>query len=227
MIDQSVCVQPSETGFSALQLLCAAVRLASLLIHVQDIDWSKRTPNSRRAMSGAIISLLLGGMAQAGDTMLDQFKSAPENRWSFVSDQVMGGLSDGKVTFQRENGTRFARMTGTVRLENNGGFIQFRKRLKLLENSGLNGVKLKVRGNNQTYFVHLRTSGTLLPWQYYQARFEVTYQWQQITIPFSNFEKSHGVLRTTPKAKALKSIGIVAYGRAHDAAIDVAEVGFY
>lgn len=159
--------------------------------------------------------------------MLDQFKSAPENRWSFVSDQVMGGLSDGKVNFQCENGTRFARMTGTVRLENNGGFIQFRKRLKLLENSGLNGVKLKVRGNNQTYFVHLRTSGTLLPWQYYQARFEVTYQWQQITIPFSNFEKSHGVLRTTPKAKALKSIGIVAYGRAHDAAIDVAEVGFY
>ena len=38
--------------------------------------------------------------------------------------------------------------------------------------SDATGVRLVVRGNAERYFVHLRTTGTVLPWQYYQAGFD-------------------------------------------------------
>ena len=118
-------------------------------------------------------------------------------------------------------------MTGTVSLENNGGFIQFAHDLTFTPLAESTGLTIKVRGNNQEYFVHLRTSGTLLPWHYYQAAFDVTENWQELRLPFDSFKKSSKVLRTVPKPTSLKSIGIVAYGRAHSADIQVAEIGFY
>jgi hypothetical protein len=66
-----------------------------------------------------------------------------------------------------------------------------------------------------------------LPWHYYQAAFEVTENWQEIRLPFDSFKKSNKNLRKVPKPTLLKSIGIVAYGRAHCADIQVSEVGFY
>jgi hypothetical protein len=89
------------------------------------------------------------------------------------------------------------------------------------------GVRLIVRGNDQTYFVHLRTSGTMLPWQFYQAGFEVTGEWREVRLPFDNFRRSGRLLRAVPVVGSLKSIAIVAYGRDHEAGIDVREVGFY
>jgi hypothetical protein len=92
---------------------------------------------------------------------------------------------------------------------------------------GTNGVRLVVRGNDQQYFVHLRTGGTMLPWQYYQAGFEVTGDWAEVRLPFDMFTRSGRLLRAVPQADSLKSIAVVAYGRDHDAEIDVREVSFY
>ena len=89
------------------------------------------------------------------------------------------------------------------------------------------GVRLIARGNDQRYFVHLRTSGTLPPWRYYQAGFDVTRDWAEIRLPFDAFSASGALLRTTPRAQSITAIGIVAYGRDHDAEIDVREPGFY
>ena len=181
----------------------------------------------KHLITAAILALTLGNSAQGGDTVLDNFESSPETRWRFVSDQVMGGVSQGQVNFLSESGTAFAHMTGTVSLENNGGFIQFAHDLKAAPSAESTGITIKVRGNSQGYFVHLRTSGTLLPWHYYQAAFEVTENWQEIRLPFDSFKKSNRILRKVPKPTSLKSIGIVAFGRAHNADIQVAEVGFY
>jgi hypothetical protein len=41
------------------------------------------------------------------------------------------------------------------------------------------------------------------------------------------FEASGAMLRDVPRAGALTSVGIVAYGRDHEADIEVREVGFY
>jgi len=120
----------------------------------------------KHLITAAILALTLGNPAQGGDTVLDNFESSPETRWRFVSDQVMGGVSQGQVNFLSESGTAFAHMTGTVSLENNGGFIQFAHDLKAAPSAESTGITIKVRGNSQGYFVHLRTSGTLLPWHY-------------------------------------------------------------
>jgi hypothetical protein len=86
---------------------------------------------------------------------------------------------------------------------------------------------LILRGNDQRYFVHLRTGGTLLPWQYYQAGFEVSESWSEVRLPMEAFTASGAFLRTAPKPGSLASIAVVAYGRDHAARIDVREVGFY
>ena len=162
-----------------------------------------------------------------GGALIEDFKMQPETRWRFFTDQVMGGLSTGGVDFATEDGHAFARMTGRVSTANRGGFIQMRLDLATPQPEGTTGVRLIVRGNDQRYFVHLRTGGTVLPWQYYQAGFDVTEIWSEVRLPLDAFEASGGLLRSVPAPASLTSVAAVAYGRDHDARIDVREVGFY
>lgn len=165
--------------------------------------------------------------AQAGNVMFENFEDDPGTRWQYVADTVMGGVSTGAVEFSTEAGTSFARLAGTVSTENRGGFIQFRRKLEAPLAADTQGIRLLVRGNGQRYFVHVRTRGTLLPWQYYQAGFETGDTWTEIRLPLSGFEPSGSMLRATPAAASLTSVGIVAYGRDHEAQVDVREIGFY
>ncbi len=166
-------------------------------------------------------------VAMAGDVMIEDFESQPKARWQFISDTVMGGVSTGRVEFVTGEGDAYARMTGRVSTANNGGFIQFRMELPRALPQDAVGLRLLVYGNDQRYFVHLRTSGTLLPWQYNQAGFDATQKWSEVRLPFRAFKPSGRLLRTTPKPEALKSIGVVAFGRDHQAEIGVREVSYY
>ena len=147
-----------------------------------------------------------------GDIVVENFNSNPGNRWQFFTDQVMGGKSSGKLEFYSEGNNHFARMTGDVSTKNNGGFIQFRAGvLKKLDDS-FKGIKLKVRGNNQNYFIHIRTTGSVLPWQYYDKEFFASNEWNEVELNFSDFKKSSTFMRKKFKASSIKTIGIVAYG---------------
>ena len=174
-----------------------------------------------------LVLLLLPVAAMAEDMMIENFEMRPETRWRFVTDGVMGGVSSGQVTFLKEGGQTYAHMTGTVSTANNGGFIQMRMDLPEGAPEGATGVRLSVRGNGQQYFIHLRTGGMILPWQYYQAGFNVNRNWEEVRLPFDSFKPSGRMLRAAPRAASLKSIAVVAYGRDYEAEIDVREVGFY
>ena len=176
---------------------------------------------------GAVFGPALADGAATGPTVIEDFTMQPETRWQFFTDQVMGGVSTGGVTFAHEDGQSYARMAGRVSTANRGGFIQMRLDLAHPPPEGTTGVRLMVRGNEQRYFVHLRTGGTLLPWQYYQAGFDVSQSWTEVRLPLDAFKASGGLLRTEPKAGGLTSVAVVAYGRDHDAKIDVRELGFY
>ena len=177
-------------------------------------------------LAGALPPVMADGTA-AGPTIIEDFTMQPETRWRFFTDQVMGGVSTGGVAFAKEGGTSFARMTGRVSTANRGGFIQMRLDLANPPPEGTTGVRLMVRGNDQRYFVHLRTGGTLLPWQYYQAGFDVTESWSEVRLPLDAFKASGVLLRDVPEATSLTSVAVVAYGRDQYAQIDVREVGFY
>lgn len=139
----------------------------------------------------------------------------------------MGGKSSGQVQFENEEGHAHARMSGSVSIANNGGFIQIRMKLRNAAPENTTGIRMIVRGNDQRYFVHLRTGGTILPWQFYQAGFDVTRNWTEVRLPLTEFKASGSFLRNIPHASSLTSIGIAAYGRNHDADISVREIGFY
>ena len=178
----------------------------------------------------ALAALMLAGAlpaASADETVIEDFRMQPETRWRFFTDEVMGGVSTGQVVFAQEGGQTFARMTGRVSTANRGGFIQMRLDLASAPPEGTTGVRLLVRGNGQRYFVHLRAAGTILPWQYYQAGFDVSKGWSEVRLPLDAFTASGALLRAVPRADSLRSVAVVAYGRDHDAAIDVREVGFY
>ncbi len=166
-------------------------------------------------------------MARADENLAEDFSKSPETRWDYVADTVMGGVSSGAVQFSSEGDVAFARLTGTVSTENNGGFIQLRHKLPERPDSSVSGVRLLVRGNGEQYFVHLRTRGTVLPWQYYQAEFATSDAWTEINLPLSDFKASGAILRATPVADEITSVGVVAYGRDHEARVDVSEIGFY
>ena len=62
------------------------------------------------------------------DTILKDNFQNPE-KWLFLSDQVMGGVSSGKVFFNSKNDKNYAYLSGKVSTQNNGGFIQIRRKL--------------------------------------------------------------------------------------------------
>ena len=156
------------------------------------------------------------------------FKDNFENpkKWQFISDQVMGGVSSGKVEFININNNLYARMTGNVSTENKGGFIQVRRKLEKINLEGSNFIEIIAKGNNQNYFIHLRTYGTFLPWQYYQISFKVLNNFKKFKLSISEFKRSSLFLSKNINPKNITSIGIVAFGRDHSADIFIKEINF-
>ena len=150
-----------------------------------------------------------------------------ENEWTYIADNVMGGISDGGVEFNLVDSNVYALLSGNVSTENNGGFIQFRMKMSKSLPEEARGLRLIVRGNTQRYFVHLRTGGTFLPWQYYQLGFDVSKGWAEVLLPFKDFKASGAFLKNTPSPEDLQSVGIVAFGRDHEAEVDVREVSYF
>lgn len=161
------------------------------------------------------------------DTALPTLSLSDPATWAYFSDQVMGGVSEGRASFALDNGKPVLRLSGTVSTANRGGFIQARTTLDTALPVTAQGVILQVRGNNQPYFVHLRTDRTRLPWQFYQATFDATPDWTEIRLPFDSFKPYGGLLRHTFPPQSVRSLAIAAFGRDHTADLSVRAVGFY
>lgn len=172
------------------------------------------------------IALVFPTLTNAEATMFQLSLSDP-SRWDYFSDQVMGGVSEGRATFEQIGDQPILRLTGMVSTANRGGFIQARTKLDAPLPETARGVILNVRGNDQTYFVHLRTTRTLLPWQFYQASFEVSENWQEIRIPFEGFAPYGKLLRQSFDVRSVRSLAVAAFGRNHSADLSVRAVGFY
>ena len=156
--------------------------------------------------------------------IFDNFDNKDSKEWEFVSDQVMGGISFGTYKFIEENNINFIKLSGKVSLENNGGFIQARK--KFIHKSKLKFKKIifKARGNNLDYYIHLRTKYTLLPWQYYQAKFSVTSKWTSFNIYLKDFKRSGRMLPKDINSQDIRSIALVAFGKEQIVDLDVSQI---
>ena len=148
-------------------------------------------------------------------------------QWSYFADTVMGGVSDGSAEFQSNGSDNTIRLTGEVSTANNGGFIQVRSSIPWKLAKGKTGIKLKVKGNGEQYYLHVRNSSTRLPWHYYQLGFGTSETWGEVELPFDAFIKSSSFLRAPMNQNTIKTIGIVAYGKDYTADISVMSLEFY
>lgn len=153
-------------------------------------------------------------------------RSASGGSWQAFTDGVMGGLSRMDARLVDEQGRRHVRMTGEVRLENNGGFVQIALTLTTdgrdLDATAYRAIRLRVRGNGARYYVHLRTDDTRAPWQYYAASFPTTPEWTDVEVEFSRFEPAS--LRAPLDRSRLRRIGLVAAKRAMQADLAVERI---
>lgn len=174
--------------------------------------------------------IFIPGCAMTPDARADAlpgYTPPPSEAYTLVTDQVMGGVSTGQARVMNRDGARHLQLTGTVSTANRGGFIQARVRLQDPLPAAAQGVVIRVRGNGERYFVHLRTRGTVLPWQYYQAGFDTADDWQDVYLPFTAFVPSGALLRATPRPDTVTSLGAVAYGRDHKADLSFEWRGVY
>ena len=191
-----------------------------------------------------IILLILAGLISIGyfvylrlnsenlnsETMIiDNLTPEKNQKWVFFTDRVMGGVSSGKLEIGSEDGSKFYRMTGNVSTANNGGFIQFQADLSNISNTEevFNGIKIKVRGNNENYQIFIRTNLTVLPWQYYSSEFYASSQWKEIKLPFSSFKRSNFYQPKNINNTDIRTLGIVAYGKNYSADLNVGLIEFY
>tara|TARA_B100000029_G_scaffold133489_1_gene127561 strand:+ start:7446 stop:8012 length:567 start_codon:yes stop_codon:yes gene_type:complete len=158
----------------------------------------------------------------------EEFCENTSTKWCFVTDKVMGGISNGILKIGMSEKIKFYNMTGNVSTKNNGGFIQFRTKVKNHPKNILyKGVRIKVRGNDQEYAIHIRTKYLFLPWQYYESVFIASREWNIIELPFKSFKKSNFYQPTNVASSDIKTIGIVAIGRDFVADVDLAQIEFY
>jgi hypothetical protein len=173
---------------------------------------------------------------EAGNAMvIDDFSSGNGistlgNQWRLMTDQVMGGVSEGNYAVGSQDGVPFMRLTGNVSLENRGGFVQvvlpLTREGKFFNAEEYAGIEIRVRGNGERYYIHLRTAQTTLPWQHFSAGFQTDEEWKTVRIPFDSFQ-SQNMRSADLNISKLKRMGLVAANKVFQADVSISYVGFY
>jgi hypothetical protein len=149
--------------------------------------------------------------------------------WALLTDTVMGGVSRGRLEATTIDDRPALRMTGLVRLENDGGFIQMALDLSPdggpVDASPWSGIELDLQGNGEAYGLHLRTTAVTRPWQSYRQTFIAPKSWTTLKLPFRGFTPHR--LDAPFDASELRRLGLVAIGRAFEAELALGALRFY
>lgn len=117
-------------------------------------------------------------------TVFDFTTEATSGDWMPVNDSVMGGISRSTFEILPEGVGQF---TGVVSLENNGGFASIRTLVDSNDFKEYEGIKIRVRGDGQSYSLRLRTDGRL-DGVSFRASFDTKKdEWVDVSFPFNTF----------------------------------------
>ena len=115
---------------------------------------------------------------------LFEFDRAMASEWIIVNDGVMGGLSSSRFT---DSSLGYATFTGTLSLENNGGFASVRALTREGVLAGRAVLALRVRGDGRTYQVRLRTDRQFDGIAYMSEFSTVEGEWREVRLPLTDF----------------------------------------
>ena len=107
------------------------------------------------------------------------------NDWQAVNDGVMGGVSEGKLTITDKKTLEFS---GTLSLENNGGFASVRTKAKTLGLEKGDTVVAKVRGDGREYTLNLYVNKPLIAFSYRATVQTEKDEWIEVKVPLDTFE---------------------------------------
>lgn len=147
--------------------------------------------------------------------------------WDYLGDSVMGGVSQGRMTRETEAGRAVLRLSGEVSTKNRGGFVQMRTEVPAGLPDRARGLVLRMRGNGERYFVHLRTRASVLPWQFRQAGFDTGPDWAEVRLAWPAFEARGGPGLAPLAPGGIRSVGLAAYGRDHVADLWLSDIGWW
>ncbi len=111
---------------------------------------------------------------------LTLFKFQPESdlsNWQTIQDVVMGGVSTANFKINKEG---YGEYTGSVSLENNGGFSSLHYKFNTKNIEGYSKVVLKLKGDGKIYQFRLKEKQS--DKQAYITKFSTTGDWQTITV---------------------------------------------
>lgn len=102
--------------------------------------------------------------------------------WVVVNDGVMGGLSRGSLTLSEKGHGVFS---GSISLENSGGFSSVRLDCGQVVPDGAKAVVLRIKGDGKRYQFRIRAQrGDYYSFVQY---FQTSRQWEEITLPLAAF----------------------------------------
>jgi hypothetical protein len=152
--------------------------------------------------------------------------------WRVATDTVMGGMSSATLTPSFIDNRGCLCLSGSVSLQNNGGFVQASLDLTELTSLGsycdaskFAGVELEAKGDGKPYNVHLRTRNTNVVWQSYRAGFIAPKEWRVIRLPFDEFVPYK--IDVPLDISALRKLGVVSIGKEGPVRICIGRLAFY
>jgi monofunctional biosynthetic peptidoglycan transglycosylase len=134
------------------------------------------------------LPILMGSSVMAADTprVLFDFAGADAAKdWQNVNDGVMGGVSEGTFKIIDKKTLEFS---GTLSLENNGGFASVRTKAKKLDLEKGDTVVARVRGDGREYTLNLYVNKPLVAFSYRAAVQTKKDEWIEVKVPLDKCE---------------------------------------
>jgi hypothetical protein len=172
-----------------------------------------------------------GASASPDALVIDDFSSAPNatigGRWSYTSDRVMGGVSNGGGAYETVDDRISIRLYGDVSTAQNGGFIQVSLRIdgRRINAKDYAGIEIDVLGNGEDYNVHVTTTRSFPPWRFYKHTFATTETWTRIRLPWSDFTSE--TFRQPLDPSTINRLNLTAYARDFEADLAVSRIALY
>lgn len=127
------------------------------------------------------------GDFQSSELMID-FGTAPEKckNWVLVSDNVMGGVSKSTLEYTENS----ILLSGSISLENFGGFSSIRTEYNKIDLSDYKSVTVRLKASGQKFSFTLEDNRFWFR-PYYKGAINLTEEnvWQEITVNFTDFKQ--------------------------------------
>ena len=149
-------------------------------------------------------------MNNSPDAMILDFTDAQlVSNWEAIDDRIMGGCSQSQPEHIDNVGLRFS---GTVSLDNNGGFASIRSNPDNADLGQYKGLTLRLRGDGKSYKISLRTDHFYDGVSYQTTFVTERNSWQVIFLPFEAFIPTHHGIKLSTVAPmdltSVKSFGL-------------------